>query len=107
MHLPNICPARDAHTTTGHIRHRIVFGLMLAAFLFGGCGIHLHRSEDALLSRTASASFKDAKLEDALKSEFDTAAQILNDEIAAIRHQSSKRAPRQVTFSHYWRANIR
>ena len=56
-----------------------------------GCGVHLHRPEDAQLARSASAAFKDAKLSDALKAEFDAAVETLNAETGAIRRHSDAR----------------
>lgn len=68
--------------------------LLVLSFLLTGCGVHLHRSDDAQLARTASITFKDAKLEDSIKKEHNAALEILNSEIAAIRHQSNARRDR-------------
>lgn len=75
-------------------RCRITFVLMIAVIFVTGCGIHLHRPQDAQLARNASAAFKDAKLTEALKGEFDAAAEMLKDEVAAIRRQSNARRDR-------------
>lgn len=72
----------------------LIFLLMVAAIFIAGCGIHLHRPEDAKLAQTASTAFTDAKLTEALKAEFDAAAEILNDEVVVIRRQSSARRDR-------------
>lgn len=65
--------------------------LLTLSFLLAGCGVHLHRPDDAQLARTALTTFKDVKLEDSIKNESIAASEILSSEIAAIRHQSSAR----------------
>lgn len=65
--------------------------LLILSFLLAGCGVHLHRPDDAQLARTALTTFKDVKLEDSIRNESIAASEILNSEIAAIRHQSRAR----------------
>jgi hypothetical protein len=73
------------------------YSLLILSFLLAGCGVHLHRPDDAQLARTALTTFKDVKLEDSIKNESIAASEILNSEIAAIRHQSSARRDRLLT----------
>lgn len=96
-HLCHESKALRAQSMAVQARCCIALVLMVALFFAAGCGIHLHRPEDAQLARTASAAFKDAKLTDALKMEFDAAAEMLNDEIAAIRRQSNARRDRLIS----------
>lgn len=67
------------------------YSLLVLSFLLAGCGVHLHRPDDAQLARTALTTFKDVKLEDSIKNESIATSEILNSEIAAIRHQSRAR----------------
>ena len=92
VHAALAAPGRDSPA-----RCPITFVLMVAVIFVTGCGIHLHRPEDAQLARTASTAFKDAKLTDALKAEFDAAVEMLNDEIAVIRRQSNARRDRLIS----------
>lgn len=95
--LHNVHEALVTHGLTVRTRCRITFVLMVAVILVAGCGIHLHRPQDAQAARTAATAFKDAKLTDALKAEFDAAEEMLNDEIAAIRRQSNARRDRLIS----------
>src|SRR5262249_37199409 len=62
------------------------------AMLFAtGCGIHLHNAEDAELAKTASTTFGEAKLTEAVKAEFDANAAILKEEVVAVQRQSIAR----------------
>jgi hypothetical protein len=68
--------------------------LIISIFFLNGCGLHLHRPEDAKLAQAASVAFNDAKLAEALKAEFDAAAEILNEEVGAIQRHSNARRDR-------------
>jgi len=96
-HLCHESKALRAQSMAVQTRCCIVLVLMVALFFVAGCGIHLHRPADAQLARTAAAAFKDAKLTDALKTEFDAAAEMLNSEVAALRRQSNARRDRLIS----------
>lgn len=64
---------------------------LLFLTVFAGCGIHFHRSEDAKVAQSAADAFKDAKLNETVTAEFAASAEILTQEISAIRRQSSAR----------------
>lgn len=68
--------------------------LIISIFFLNGCGLHLHRPEDVKLAQAASVAFNDAKLTEALKAEFDAAAEMLNEEIGAIQRHSNARRDR-------------
>ncbi len=74
-----------------HFKSSIFYIVLIMSFLLTGCGAHLHRPDDAQLARTASLAFKDAKLEEAIKTEFIAAAEVLDSEITAIRRHSNAR----------------
>ncbi|HEY5871282.1 MAG TPA: hypothetical protein VI542_37885 [Candidatus Tectomicrobia bacterium] len=108
-HLQDVHKELAAQGVTVWTRSHITYVLMVAVMFITGCGLHLHRPEDAQLARTASTAFKDAKLTDALKAEFDAAGEMLNDEIAVIRRQSNARRDRLIsaiiggqTSKHSW-----
>lgn len=64
---------------------------LLLPISLGGCGAHFHRQEDAKVAQSAVDAFKDAKLTETVAAEFSAAAEILTQEIAAIRRQSNAR----------------
>ena len=96
-HLRDVHEVLAAQGVRVRTRCRITFVLMVAVIFVTGCGVHLHRPEDAQLARTASTAFKDAKLPDAVKAEFDAAVEMLNDEIAVVRRQSNARRDRLIS----------
>lgn len=80
-----------------HYKYFRLLSLLVLCLVVNGCGLHLHRPEDAKLAQAASAAFTDAKLTEALKTEFDNAAAILNEEVAAIQRHSNARRDRLIS----------
>jgi hypothetical protein len=70
---------------------KVSFPFLLTVLLYTGCGIHFHRPEDAKVAQSAVDAFKDAKLNETITAEFAASAEILTQEIAAIRRQSNAR----------------
>lgn len=58
---------------------------LLILLSLNGCGIHFHRPEDAKLAQAAVDAFKETKLNDTVTAEFAAAAELLAQEIKAIR----------------------
>src|SRR6478736_6109686 len=77
--------------TSESMTRKLGFIIPILIFHLSGCGIHFHSPEDAKVAQSAVDAFKDAKLNETVIAEFAASAEILTQEIAAIRRQSNAR----------------